>query len=82
MFKSIIYQSCRDGATAYWVLPVLLGVKASYSRTQNGGGRFTLGIVIFIYQVQKLRKEAKSTGIIICYTITYKRYIFKKCFRL
>ena len=59
MFKSIIYQSCRDGATAYWVLPVLLGSKASYSRTQNGGGRFTLGIVIFIYQVQKLRKEAK-----------------------
>ena len=34
------FQSCRDGATASRVLPVLLGSKVSCSRTQHGGDRF------------------------------------------
>ena len=40
MSKSTIFQSCRDGATASWVLPVLSGNKVSCSRTQHGGGGF------------------------------------------
>ena len=38
--QSTIFQSCWDGATASWVLPVLSGSKVSCSRTQHGGGRF------------------------------------------
>ena len=34
------FQSCWDGATASWVLPVLSGSKVSCSRTQHGGIRF------------------------------------------
>ena len=34
------FESCREGATVSWVLPVLLGSKVSCSRTHHGGGRF------------------------------------------
>ena len=37
MSQSTIFQSCRDGATASWVIPVLSGSKVSCSRTQHGG---------------------------------------------
>ena len=37
--QSTIFQSCRDCATASWVLPVLSGSKVSCSSTQHGGGR-------------------------------------------
>ena len=33
--QSTIFQSCRDGATASWVLPVVLGSKVSCSRTRQ-----------------------------------------------
>ena len=39
--KLTIFQSCKDGATASWVLPVLFqGVNVSCSWTQQGGGRY------------------------------------------
>ena len=38
-FKSTIFQSCRDGATASWISAVLSVSKVSCSRTQHGGGR-------------------------------------------
>ena len=38
--QSSIFQSCRDGATASWLLPVLSGSKVSCSRTQHDGGGF------------------------------------------
>ena len=39
--QSTIFQSCRDGATASWLLPVVFGgVNVSCSRTQNGGCRY------------------------------------------
>ena len=37
--QSTIFQSCRDGATASWVLPVVSGSKVYCSRTQHVGGR-------------------------------------------
>ena len=41
MSQSTIFQSCRDGATASWVLPVLFGEKCLFfSRTQHGRGRY------------------------------------------
>ena len=38
--QSTIFQSCRDGATTSWALPVLKLSKVSCSRTQHSGGRF------------------------------------------
>ena len=34
--QSTIFPSCRDEATAFWVLPVLSGSKVSCSRIQHG----------------------------------------------
>ena len=42
MSQSTIFQSCLDGATALWVLPVLSGSKVSCSRhntVEEGFGR-------------------------------------------
>ena len=37
MSQSTIFQSCRDGATASWVLPVLSGSKAQGHNTAEVG---------------------------------------------
>ena len=35
MSQSTIFQSCQEGATASWVLPVLSGSKVSFAQGHN-----------------------------------------------